>query len=159
MAPEGRRLSDVALAASSVVVMGLLSLVTTVCRVLTGDISRPVLYCWGATCWIVCFGAPLGSLLLTPGLRAQLRMAFYVLALAQFVCFAVIKIRGSVVAWIAVGAIVAATLGLLKVHSVLTKRSLIAQGTPIEKFSASSLKVRLVGKEVSARGNRKLGEA
>lgn len=142
--PESKRLSDTSLTASSVVVMGLLSLVCTVCRALTRSISSNVIFCWGATCWIVCFGAPLGSLLLTPGLRAQLRIAFYVLAIAQFVGFAVLKIRGNLVAWLIFATVNVVVLILLKVHHVSSQRSLKAKGTLVEKLSAASVKKRLL---------------
>jgi len=99
--------------------MGLLSAVTSVARGFSGNISTDVLYCWGATAWIVCFGAPLGSLLLTPGLKAQLRIVFYVLAVAQFIGFAVLKIKGNKdedIAWTLFGCLTAALLTYLVVH-------------------------------------------
>ena len=49
-------------------------------------------------------GAPLGSMLLTPKLRSFLRALFYLLAVVQFVTFALIKIRSPLVfAGIALG--------------------------------------------------------
>ena len=144
LVPESERLSDTSLTASSVVVMGLLSLVTTVCRAFTREISTKVLFCWGATCWLVCFGAPLGSLLLTPGLRAQLRIAFYVLAMAQFVGFAVLKIKGNAGAWITFAVITVVIFAVLRMHHVLQKRHLAAKGTPVEKLSATAVKSRLL---------------
>lgn len=81
------------LTASSVVVMGLLSIVTFCARATTAGISMNVWYCLGACAWLVCWGAPVGSLLLTPSLQMTLRAAFYVLACVQFGAFGIIKIE------------------------------------------------------------------
>ena len=128
LVPEAQRFSDTALTASSVIVMGLLSLVTTICRLLTTGIATNVLHCWGATSWLVCFGAPLGSLLLTPGLRAQLRIAFYALAVAQFVGFAVLKIKGNAGAWAAFGGVTVAVIALLALHFFMSSKRIVKKG-------------------------------
>jgi len=88
-----RSFKDNQLTASSVITMGLLSLVTALCRALTRSISLRTFEVWGATSWLVCYGAPLGSLLLTPALVSYLRIAFYVLAIGQFLGFAILKIE------------------------------------------------------------------
>ena len=142
--PEHRRFSDTSLTASSVVVMGLLSLVTTVCRALTGQISSNVLFCWGATSWLVCFGAPLGSLLLTPGLRAQLRIAFYILAIAQFVGFAILKIKGNVTAWTIFACITVVLSLFLSLHASMAVKKLRNAKTPPEKLTLGTIRYRLL---------------
>jgi len=144
LVPESRRLSDTQLTASSVVVMGLLSLVTTVCRAFTGGMNENVLFCWGATCWLVCFGAPLGSLLLTPGLRAQLRIAFYILAIAQFIGFAVLTIRGNVNAWTIFAIITVIIFAFLVLHLFVSKASMRKRGVQYEPFSPGTFKKRLI---------------
>lgn len=149
LVPTHRQFSDTSLTASSVVVMGILSLVTTVCRALTRDISVNVLYCWGATAWIVCFGAPLGSLLLTPGLRAQLRIAFYFLAIAQFIGFAVLKIATApaalaTTAWTAFGCVTFVITALLGCHAFFNINRLGRTGVRPEKLTTSVLKYRLL---------------
>jgi len=143
MVPPSRRYSDLSLTASSVVVMGLLSAVTTVCRGLSGNIETEVLYCWGATAWLVCFGAPLGSLLLTPGLRAQLRIAFYFLAIAQFIGFAVLKIQAKTQAWIIFACVTAAMWTYLAVHYALAKKKIVSQGEDVEPLSPRRISMRL----------------
>ena len=154
LVPPSQRLPDNSLTASSVVVMGMLSLVTAVCRLLTAGISTEVLLCWGATSWIVCFGAPLGSLLLTPGMRAYLRIAFYLLAVTQFLGFAVIKIKAEPVAWAVFGVCTSGTIGLLWLHYALGRRSLQLKGTPIEQLSATAFKARLLGISGDAAGDK-----
>ena len=144
LVPASRRLSDTALTASSVVVMGVLSLVTSACRVMTVGVAMSVMHCWGATCWIVCFGAPLGSLLLTPGLRSQLRVAFYLLAVAQFVGFAILKIRGDAGAWAIFLATTLSVCGGLVAHCMHSKRTLTKLGTPPEGLSPLVIKARLL---------------
>jgi len=144
LVPEAARFSDTSLTASSVVVMGLHSLVTSVCRALTREISVEVIYCWGATAWLVCFGAPLGSLLITPGLRAQLRIVFYLLAAAQFVGFAVLKIKGKTDAWVIFAAVSCALVVLLMVHFHHAKGKLERKGLKAERLSLSTIRYRLV---------------
>lgn len=144
MVPTSHRYSDLCLTASSVVVMGLLSAVTTICRGLSGKIETEVLYCWGATAWLVCFGAPLGSLLLTPGLRAQLRIAFYILAIAQFIGFAVLKIQGKVEAWIIFACITAAIWAYLSLHFAFAKKKIVSQGEDVEPLSPQRIGMRLL---------------
>ena len=118
----------------------------TICRAFTRDISTNVLYCWGATCWIVCFGAPLGSLLLTPGLRAQLRIAFYILAIAQFVGFAVLRIKDDLTSWLIYAASTALVLLLLCLHYLLGRRKLRRKGDVPEELSLFVVKDRLLHK-------------
>ncbi|KAL1496015.1 hypothetical protein AB1Y20_014648 [Prymnesium parvum] len=142
--PESRRLSDTSLTASSVVVMGILSLVTSFCRAMTFDISSDVIFCWGATSWVVCIGAPMGSLFLTPGLRAQMRIAFYLLAVAQFVGFAVLRIKSGVTAWIIIGTSTVVVVSFLSFHAKLSLKSIRSRGNHPEKLSAETIKYRLL---------------
>ena len=116
---------------------------TSVVRALTVGFSQRVLQCWGAAAWVVCFGAPMGSLLLTPGLRAQLRIAFYLLAVAQFVGFAILKIRSNVAAWLIAASSVAVTMLLLLAHYRQSQLGLRYRGTPAEELSLLTLKKRL----------------
>ena len=81
-------LSETSLTASSVVVMGALSLVCSVARVLNGGFERKILLCWGADSFLVVLGAPLGALVLTPQASRALRRLFYAMAVLQFVNFA-----------------------------------------------------------------------
>jgi len=94
-----KSLPESALAATSVVVMAACSVVVSVLRLVQGDISRDVYLCWSAALWIVVLGAPIGSLMLTPSREALCRRVFYVVALAQFVIFAVLQVRGNALAW------------------------------------------------------------
>ena len=116
------------LTGSSVVTMGLLSLVGTLCRGLTRQITAEVYLCWGATVWIVCWGAPIGSLLLTPSLQAYLRIVFYLLAIAQFAGFAIIKIKGNRDAWIIFAVVSVLVLVGLVLHRIFKSRKIRANG-------------------------------
>ena len=87
-----RALSDLCLSASSVVTMASLSLIASVARAATGSISSSVLRCWGAAAWIVCIGAPIGSLLHSyVRVQRAIRSCFYVLAVAQLVAFQLVQ--------------------------------------------------------------------
>jgi len=86
LVPHAAR-TETELVASSVVVMGLLSLFTSLARVLNGGFDEKILLCWGADAFIVVLGAPIGSLVLTPAASTVLRRLFYVLALVQFVSY------------------------------------------------------------------------
>lgn len=99
--------------------------------------------CWGATLWIVCFGAPLGSLLLTPGLQAYLRIVFYVLAILQFVGFAVLKIKMKADAWAIFGVASGIIFALLTSHAVITKRRIQARGDAVEPTTLRAVFRRL----------------
>ena len=137
------------LTASSVVVMGLLSVVTMVARGCTVGISMNVWYCLGACSWLVCWGAPLGSLLLTPELQMTLRFSFYIMALTQFFSFAAVKIKfnlkptakgnwGSWQAWTVIGCVTAFCLVLMVTHFRIISRRFAAQGgvVPLTIMSA-----------------------
>jgi len=84
-------INETVLTASSVVVMGLLSLQASVCRALNGGFSRKILLCWGADSFIVVLGAPVGSLVLSPSATRILRRLFYVMAVVQFLNFNVME--------------------------------------------------------------------
>jgi len=131
MMPENK------LTASSVVVMGLLSIVTFVARSTTDGISMNVWYCLGACAWLVCWGAPLGSLLLTPSLQMTLRFSFYVMAGIQFGAFGIIKIEtdmphvpnkrlSSQETWTLVLVLTAVVILLCAMHFCLQRRRLRA---------------------------------
>jgi len=150
--PE-RSFKDNQLTASSVITMGLLSLVTALCRALTRQISQRTLEVWGAASWIVCFGAPLGSLLLTPALQSYLRIAFYLLAIGQFIGFAVLKIAdpppiaGSDAgsnAWTIFGVASAVILASLAVHFVVVKQRIKARGLKPDPITCRSMLMRLL---------------
>ena len=83
-----RARTETELVASSVVVMGLISLFLSLARALNGGFERKILLCWGADAFIVVLGAPIGSIVLTPAASAVLRRVFYALALIQFVSYA-----------------------------------------------------------------------
>ena len=87
------------LTASSVLIMVGCSIAGTVLRSLSGGMSQEVMLCWAACVPVVVMGAPIGSLVLTPQRTEPLRRCFYVLALVQFVTFAILKIRGNLLAW------------------------------------------------------------
>jgi hypothetical protein len=123
------------LTASSVIVMGLLSLVGASARSLTGSVTPRVYLCWGAAAWVVCWGAPLGSLLLTPTWQAYLRLLFYVLAIAQFVGFAVLKMQSNVAAWAVYGGCTFAVLSGLGLHFRVTSARLRARGDVAERLT------------------------
>ena len=97
--PKGAELPDNMLTASSVLIMAGCSIAGTVLRSLSGGMSQEVMLCWAACVPVVVMGAPIGSLVLTPKRTETLRRCFYVLALVQFVTFAILKIRGNLLAW------------------------------------------------------------
>ena len=61
LSPPTEHLSETTLTASSVVVMGLISLLASLCRALNGGFTRKIILCWGADAFIVVLGAPIGS--------------------------------------------------------------------------------------------------
>ena len=136
--------SSETLTASSVVVMGILSVIGAAARVLTGSVSRRVYLCWGAAAWVVCWGAPLGSLLLTPKRQAYLRLLFYVLAAAQFVGFAVLKMRSDAIAWSVFGACTLVVLLALGGHTWASAARLRASGEGVERLTPSAALRRLL---------------
>lgn len=138
------------LTASSVVVMGLLSIVTAVTRQATVGVSMNVWYALGACSWLVCWGAPLGSLLLTPALQMSLRASFYVMAAIQFCAFGIIKIKtgmphvagkrlSSSETWATVACLTCVILALCAVHHKIQSRRLRAAGN----LAATSARIYL----------------
>lgn len=112
-AKKGMAIAESSLTASSVVIMAYTSIVITVIRLVQGDVDREVFLCWGAVLWIVVFGAPIGSLVLSPQRETFFRRLFYVLALVQFATFAVLKIKANAIAWLVIGiTVLAAILGI-----------------------------------------------
>ena len=101
--PMNRRRGDHSLTASSVVVMGCMSLLTACCRALSSvPITHRTMLTWGAMAWVVVIGAPVGSLVLTPACVPYLRMMFYFLAVVQLVLFGLLKIQGNITAWVVI---------------------------------------------------------
>ena len=141
---ESMKYSDADLTACSVVVMGVLSLATSLCRALTSSLTDKVLDCWGATAWLVCWGAPLGSMLLTPRMRAGLRIAFYVLALLQFVGFAVLKVKHRADAWAIFTGFTAVVFCLLAIHWCVAARRLAQTSTSREMLTVAVVRRRLL---------------
>ena len=120
--PKEDMLHDNQLTASGIVVMGLISLVVVLMRLLDFSTSEEVpvppilnnrtntssstpiftfrvLETWAAMVPIVCLGAPLGSLILTPRRLPWLRRMFYFLAVLQLIMFGVLKIKHNWVVW------------------------------------------------------------
>jgi len=152
------KMAENKLTASSVVVMGLLSIVTACARGFTAGISMNVWYCLGACSWLVCWGAPLGSLFLTPELQMTLRAAFYIAACVQFGCFGGITIKSgipssskrmsSTATWVLIICITIAVLIAAVAHYRIMHRRFSARGgvvpitlmgvlsrlIPVEKF-------------------------
>jgi len=94
------------LVSSSVVAMASISVVCTIIRfTYEPTFDRRTIDAWFATVWIVILGAPVGSLLLTPLFKKWLLGAFYVLSVVQFTTFAVLKIEGDTILWIAFSAV------------------------------------------------------
>jgi uncharacterized membrane protein YfcA len=112
----GKAESDNVFTASSVVVMGVLSAVVAIVRVLDGAIGENALFCWGSMVIVVVVGAPLGSLVLRPEFVPYLRALFYVMALMQFVMFAALKIKGDTATWVIVVVVTAGAVATLGLH-------------------------------------------
>ena len=117
---------------------------------LTNNITQRTLEVWGATAPIVCFGAPLGSLLLTPKLQSYLRIVFYFIAIGQFIGFAILKISGNPnptferEAWtsfIIASCLVAITLTL---HFLGVRRRILGRGARPIPISCHNLLARLL---------------
>ena len=136
LAPKEDVLHDNQLTASGIVVMGLISLVVVLMRLLdlstsedvhpilnnrTNTSSTPiftfrVLETWAAMVPIVCLGAPLGSLVLTPRRLPWLRRMFYFLAVLQLIMFGVLKIKNNWAVWWVIVVLTCVQSGLIVVH-------------------------------------------
>ena len=114
--PE-EKISQEALKGSSVVTMGALSIFTAACKCIVKLPSTQVLHCWAACAWIVCFGAPLGALLITPRWKVRMQYVFYALVVAQYAGFAALRIRARIDAWVITAVTVACTLLGVAVHA------------------------------------------
>lgn len=113
----GRQLLTVPeMTASSVVIMASVSVVLAVLRVSSGEVEKPAIYGFLAAAPVVCLGAPLGSMLLTPAREKRLRLLFYAVALLQFVGFAALKIRDQLEYWVIVVVSLLFTLGMVFLH-------------------------------------------
>lgn len=118
-----RCLTDNELTASSVVVMGAMSFLTSVVRALTTpSISQRVLYTWGAMAFVVVLGAPIGSMVLKPEYVPYLRMLFYCLAVIQLVLFGALEIKASAIEWIVIGVITVLNLCSLGIYHYLRQK-------------------------------------
>jgi len=142
MFPENAKKENV-YTASSVVVMGILSGVTAICRALTTGFAPKVLYCLGSAAWLVCFGAPIGSMFLTPRLQVYLRAVFYILALVQFVTFGVLRIESDKnpsrpISWAIIISLTVGLIGLLGVHYGYAKRQRAAGMAHVEVTMSQS---------------------
>jgi len=115
LAPE-KRLSENCFTATSVVVMATMSIVTVLARALTAGFTPKVLQCWGAMAIVVCIGAPVGSMVLTPAAVPYLRAMFYVLAVVQFAMFAALKIQDNGAQWMTIACLVGFEAVALLVH-------------------------------------------
>merc|ERR1712137_272181 len=122
-AKKGLAIAESSLTVSSVVIMAYTTVVVTVIRLAQGDVDRQVFLCWGAVPWIVVFGAPIGSLLLTPQRETFFRRLFYVLAAVQFITFAILKIKGNLQAWTVIAVIVFAAISGVSAHAVLNRNN------------------------------------
>merc|ERR1711933_435092 len=92
--------------ATSVIVMATISIFGSILRVTTpGDagVTTEAYQALVACAWIVVFGAPCGSLFLTPKFQQILKTLFYLLAVIQLASFGIIKIQTDVEAWFLVG--------------------------------------------------------
>ena len=109
------RIDDNALTACSVIIMAAISVFGSAIRLAQG-VESDVFLALLACVWVVCLGAPLGSLFLTPRRRSLLKRAFYVLALVQLLTFGIIKIKGNAAAWFGVGGALVFVLVVIASH-------------------------------------------
>jgi len=103
-AAKTTRFSENSLTAISIIVMACTSVNGSILRVTTqssleskvdSDVYEALLAC----SFIVVFGAPLGSTLLTPSHQKKLKVLFNFFAFLQLVLFGAIKIKGNAPAW------------------------------------------------------------
>lgn len=131
-AKNGLAVPESSLTVSSVVIMAYTTVVVTVIRLVQGDIARETYLCWGAVVWIVVFGAPVGSILLTPAREAFFRRLFYVLAVVQFATFAGLKIKSDPAAWVVIGTAIVLALVCVGVHAIMHRQTAPADVTDLE---------------------------
>lgn len=124
--PSKVQFDDNALTASSVIVMACMSVLGSVLRLSTREVSEEALYSWFACAPVVVLGAPTGSLFLTPRNQRRLKYSFYALGMIQLVLFGVMKIGNNAVAWMAVSGVIVAVLGSLFVHFLVYRRAVAA---------------------------------
>lgn len=118
-----KAISESSLTASSIVIMAYTTVVIAIVRLVQGDISRESFLCWGAVLWIVVFGAPVGSLVLTKSRETIFRRLFYALAVGQFATFAVLKVKGNLQAWAVICSIMVGTGLCVALHAFSRCRS------------------------------------
>ena len=152
---EHRRFGDNELTATSVVVMGAISAIIAVSRVLTPPadpysctvIAPRVLKSWGAMVPVVVIGAPCGSLILTRRCLPYLRHLFYLLSTFQFTMFGVLKIGARWPEWVGVLGITFLNFVGLVCHYTLYGRSrrfrhpnipVVASGSSCKKTTGST---------------------
>lgn len=109
---------DDAFTASSVCVMAAMSIFTAMVRALTGGFDIKVVRCWAAMAFVVVLGAPIGSVILSPGAVPYLRKMFYALAVIQFVMFGALKVQGDVNTWLAMAVLFAVEFLAIGAHYV-----------------------------------------
>merc|ERR1712224_47293 len=108
------------------------TVVVSIVRLVQGDVSREVFLCWGAVLWIVVFGAPVGSLMLTRERETLFRRLFYMLAVGQFAIFAVLKIQGNLQAWAVICSVMLSAGFCVALHAFqcCRSRSAVSTGVP-----------------------------
>jgi len=120
--PENK-FADNTFTASSVVVMGAMSALIAVTRAVSEEgFDERGLLCWAAMIFVVVWGAPIGSLVLTPSNTKYLQYMFYMLAVVQFILFAVLKIGRDLWVWIGIVIMISVIIGLLALHYSMQKR-------------------------------------
>ena len=116
-------IEDNQLTASSIVVMGTLSLVCVLSRLIVGGSFSPrTLETWAVMVPVVVLGAPLGSLILTPARLPWLRRLFYFLAVFQLAMFGALKIRREWTSWMIVSSLTVAQISALVGHRWCTQK-------------------------------------
>ena len=133
-----RHLSNRALASSSVVTMGAIAAIVSVARAVSGNgISLPAVHCWAASAWVVCIGAPIGSLVLSENgsgaLQHCLRVSFYALSLTQLYAFA-LHVEQPRAFWTTLGVITAIVFTLAMVHNRYCMSQRHADGDVAERM-------------------------
>jgi len=127
-------IEDNQLTASSIVVMGALSLVCVLLRLIVGGSFSPrTLETWAVMVPVVVLGAPLGSLVLTPARLPWLRRLFYFLAVFQLAMFGALKIRSEWTSWVIVCSLTVAQISALVGHQWCAQKK--TSSSPSKKLS------------------------
>lgn len=142
-----KKLNDSQLTASSVVVMGLMSAFVALPRLMCRLVAQRVFEVWGACAWLVVFGAPLGSLFLTPFLQSYLRIVFYCLAIGQFIGFAIIKVDGHKeegFAWTLFTVVTVVIMVLVVFHRQYGSKKIVDKGETLVPITPGTIIARLL---------------